>query len=145
MCVGGEFEVPDLVRVDLAQAEPRPVANQPVIGVHRPHVNGLAEDVPRRIGRGDELLGGPHVSIRSHRVVEQPLLETLCAPARCDLHANAVGLGSAGRLFDRCQQRRVQPGDHGVGRVERRDGLPVGKVSADGVGGGRADRERLIV
>ena len=41
--VGGQFEVPYLVRIDLTQAEPRTVANQPGIGCDGTDVDGLAQ------------------------------------------------------------------------------------------------------
>ena len=44
--LGGKLEVPYLVRIDLAQAEPRTVAYQPVIGFGRADVDRLPDHVP---------------------------------------------------------------------------------------------------
>jgi hypothetical protein len=48
--VGHQLEMPYLVRIDLAQAEPRTVAYQPIIGLDGAHVDRLARDMLGRVG-----------------------------------------------------------------------------------------------
>ena len=82
--VDGEFEVPVLVGVDLAQAELHAVADEPVGGSVARDVHRFADHVPRSLRRCDELLGDVDAAVPTDGIVEQTLLEALGAPSGRD-------------------------------------------------------------
>src|SRR5262245_17609497 len=68
------LEVPDLVGVDLAEAEVRAVLDQPVRGVGRADVDGEPLHVRGALGRVDELARLRLAAVAVDRLVEQLLL-----------------------------------------------------------------------
>src|SRR6202011_2989133 len=75
--VDRQLEVPELVGVDLAEAEPGAVADQPLVGSDGCHVHRLPDNVFGHVGRCHELTRDVHTAVLGDGVVEQPLLEAL--------------------------------------------------------------------
>src|ERR1700712_556282 len=73
--VGGQFEMPQLIGVDLAQAEPGSVGDEPAVSGGTAHVDRLADDVLGQVRGLDVLPGHRDAAVGVHCVVEQALLE----------------------------------------------------------------------
>ncbi len=73
--VGGQLEVPQFVGIDLAQAVPRSVGDQPLIGTHTTHIDSLTDHMPGH-GRGLHVLPRRiEATVGLHGVIEEMLLK----------------------------------------------------------------------
>ena len=75
MRIRRQLEVPRLVCVDLAQAEPAAVGDEPLVGGWTADVDGLADHVSGQIRGFDVLPRHGEAAVGVHRVVEKALLE----------------------------------------------------------------------